>query len=127
VEEVKALRAAGYNPADYIARSETLQRILKLIEDNFFSPGEQNIFRPLLNAMHSDTYMTAADFESYCTVQKQVEELYRKPLEWNRRCVMNIANMGGFSSDRSIQEYADNIWHLKPCHVEMKDFTGKKQ
>ena len=127
VEEVKALRAAGYNPADYIARSEMLQRILKLIEDNFFSPGEQNIFRPLLNAMHSDTYMTAADFESYCSVQQQVAELYRKPLEWNRRCAMNIANMGGFSSDRSIQEYADHIWHLKPCHVEMKDFTGKKK
>ena len=127
VEEVKQLRAAGYNPADFIAGSPTLQRILKLIENNFFSPGEQDIFRPLLDSMQSDTYMTAADFESYCSVQQKVSDLYRRPKEWNRRCVMNIANMGIFSSDRSIQEYARNIWKLTPCHVTVKDFAGKKK
>ncbi|MBQ9337426.1 MAG: glycogen/starch/alpha-glucan phosphorylase, partial [Lentisphaeria bacterium] len=123
VEEVKALRAAGYNPADFISRNETLQRILKLIENNFFSPGEQDIFRPLIDAMHSDTYMTAADFDSYCNVQRQVSELYLKKAEWNRRCVMNIAGMGRFSSDRSIREYAENIWHLEPYHVDLEAFN----
>ena len=127
VDEVKALRSAGYNPADFIARNETLQRIMKLIESNFFSPGEQDIFRPLLDSMHSDTYMNAADFESYCSVQQKVSELYRKPREWNSRCVKNIAGMGKFSSDRSIQEYADNIWHLKPCPVELKDFSAPRK
>ena len=127
VEEVKALRASGYNPADFIARSETLQRIMKLIESNFFSPGETDIFRPLLDSMHSDTYMNAADFESYCSVQQSVSEVYRQPKEWNRRCVMNIANMGGFSSDRSIQEYAKNIWHLEPCPVELKEFSAPRK
>ncbi len=127
VDEVKKLRADGYNPSDFIARSEMLQRILKLIESNFFSPGEQDIFRPLLDSMHSDTYMTAADFESYRTVQRQVSELYRQPAEWNSRCVKNIANMGGFSSDRSIQEYARNIWHLDPCPVELKDFSAPRK
>ncbi|MBO5997238.1 MAG: glycogen/starch/alpha-glucan phosphorylase, partial [Alphaproteobacteria bacterium] len=127
VEEVKALRASGYNPADFIARSETLQRIMKLIESNFFSPGETDIFRPLLDSMHSDTYMNAADFESYCSVQQSVSEVYRQPKEWNRRCVMNIANMGGFSSDRSIQEYAHNIWHLEPCPVELKEFSAPRK
>ena len=127
VEEVKALRASGYNPADFIARSEMLQRIMKLIESNFFSPGETDIFRPLLDSMHSDTYMNAADFESYCSVQQSVSEVYRQPGEWNRRCVMNIANMGGFSSDRSIQEYAQNIWHLQPCPVELKEFAAPRK
>ena len=122
VDEVKARRAAGYNPMDFIGRNETLRRILKLIEGNFFSPGEQDIFRPLLDAMHSDTYMTAADFDSYCEVQRQVSDLYRQPAEWNRRCVMNIAGMGRFSSDRSIREYAENIWHLQPYHVDMDEF-----
>ncbi|MBO4648936.1 MAG: glycogen/starch/alpha-glucan phosphorylase [Lentisphaeria bacterium] len=125
VDEVKALRSSGYNPMDFIARSEKLQRILHLIESNFFSPGELDIFRPLIDAMHSDTYMTAADFESYCTVQQSVADLYRRSSDWQRRCVLNIANMGRFSSDRSIREYADNIWKLKPCHVNMKNFAGK--
>ncbi|MBQ6599480.1 MAG: glycogen/starch/alpha-glucan family phosphorylase, partial [Lentisphaeria bacterium] len=127
VDEVKKLRADGYNPADFIGRSEMLQRILKLIESNFFSPGEQDIFRPLLDSMHSDTYMTAADFESYCTVQRQVSELYRKPAEWNGCCVKNIANMGGFSSDRSIQEYAKNVWHLEPLPIKLKDFSAPRK
>ena len=126
VDEVKTLRNSGYNPMDFISRSEKLQRILKLIESNFFSPGELDIFRPLIDAMHSDTYMTAADFESYCTVQQSVADLYRRPADWQHSCVINIANMGRFSSDRSIREYAENIWKLKPCHVSMKDFFDKK-
>ena len=122
VEEVKALRASGYDPMSFISRNEMLQRIMKLIENNFFSPGEHDVFRPLLDSMHSDTYMTAADYESYCTVQQSVAELYRTPAEWNRRCVMNIANMGRFSSDRSIREYAENIWQVKPYHVNLETF-----
>ena len=127
VDEVKALRASGYDPAEFIARNEMLQRIMKLIESNFFSPGEHDIFRPLLDSMHSDTYMNAADFESYCSVQQEVSKLYLQPREWNRRCVKNIANMGGFSSDRSIREYADNIWKLKSCPVELKQFSAPRK
>ena len=123
VDEVRNLRSAGYNPMEFIERSDMLKRIMALIDSDFFSPGERGIFRPLLDSLHSDTYMTAADYESYCAVQNSVSELYRNPGEWNRRCVINIANMGRFSSDRSIQEYADNIWQLKPYHVDMKKFN----
>ena len=100
---------------------------MKLIESNFFSPGEHDIFRPLLDSMHSDTYMNAADFESYCSVQQEVSKLYLQTREWYRRCVKNIANMGGFSSDRSIREYADNIWKLKSCPVELKQFSAPRK
>ena len=121
VDEVRNLRSSGYNPYDYINRSEKLRRVIGLIESDFFSPGEHGIFKPILDSFHSDTYMTAADFESYCEVQKSVSELYRNPPEWNRRCLINIANMGMFSSDRSIQDYATKIWHVKPVKVELED------
>ena len=119
VDEVRALRNAGYNPAEFMERSPMLKRIVRLIESNFFSPGEKDVFRPLLDALQSDTYMCAADFESYCAKQAEVEALYADPEAWNRCCVKNIANMGMFSSDRSIQEYASEIWHVKPCRVDM--------
>ena len=121
VDEVRNLRNSGYNPYDYINRSEKLRRVIGLIESDFFSPGEHGIFKPILDSFHYDTYMTAADFESYCEVQKSVSELYRNPGEWNRRCLLNIANMGMFSSDRSIQDYATKIWHVKPVKVEMEE------
>ena len=121
VDEVRNLRSSGYNPYDYINRSEKLRRVIGLIESDFFSPGEHGIFKPILDSFHYDTYMTAADFESYCEVQKSVSELYRNPGEWNRRCLLNIANMGMFSSDRSIQDYATKIWHVKPVKVEMEE------
>ena len=121
VDEVNALRSSGYNPYDFINRNEKLRRVIGLIESDFFSPGEHGIFKPILDSFHYDTYMTAADFESYDTVQKSVSELYRNPEEWNRRCLFNIANMGMFSSDRSIQDYATKIWNLKPVKVEMEN------
>ncbi len=121
VDEVDALRNSGYNPYDFINRNEKLRRVIGLIESDFFSPGEHGIFKPILDSFHYDTYMTAADFESYDTVQKSVSELYRNPEEWNRRCLFNIANMGMFSSDRSIQDYATKIWNLKPVKVEMEN------
>lgn len=121
VDEVNALRSSGYNPYDFINRNEKLRRVIGLIESDFFSPGEHGIFKPILDSFHYDTYMTAADFESYDTVQKSVSELYRNPGEWNRRCLFNIANMGMFSSDRSIQDYATKIWNLKPVKVEMEN------
>ncbi|OQA81227.1 MAG: Maltodextrin phosphorylase [Lentisphaerae bacterium ADurb.Bin242] len=118
VEEVKKLRSEGYDPMAFIGKNEKLQRIFTLIENDFFSPGECGIFKPLLDSLRADTYMLAADFESYCDTQIRVADTYRNAREWNRRCVMNIANMGYFSSDRSIQEYADKIWHVAPYHVK---------
>ena len=58
--------------------------------------------------------MTLADFTAYSSIQSEIEALYRDPLEWNRKAVLNVANSGYFSSDRSIQDYLDNIWHTSP-------------
>ena len=82
------------------------------------------IFKPILDSLDYDNYMCAADFDSYAAVQNQVAELYRKPIEWQRKALHNVAMMGLFSSDRSIREYAEKIWDVKPCPVNVSNKHG---
>ena len=124
VDEVRQLREQGYHPSEFVEKSPLLKRALDLIRNNFFSPGEFDIFKQILDSLDYDNYMCAADFDSYASVQKQVAELYRKPIEWQRKCLRNIANMGFFSSDRSIREYAENIWDIEPCPVNVSNSHG---
>ncbi|MBO4303509.1 MAG: glycogen/starch/alpha-glucan phosphorylase [Lentisphaeria bacterium] len=120
VDEVRSLREKGYDARSFIEKDPRLQRIIKLISDDFFSSGEQKIFRPLVESLYSDNYMTCADFASYAETQKKVSEEYRNSALWNGKCAMNIARMGCFSSDRSIQDYAEKIWKITPLHVKMR-------
>ena len=120
VNEVQALQANGYDPRTYIEGNGKLKRIIDLIASDFFSPGERGIFQPVVDSLYSDHYMCCADFESYTSVQAQVAQEYKETMLWNRKCAFNIARMGGFSSDRSIQEYAENIWKISPLHIKMK-------
>lgn len=124
VSEVNTLRASGYNPRQFIDQNPKLRRVIELIRSNFFSPGEQDVFKPLLDSLNTDFYMSAADFQSYSNVQQEVSKLYRNQKEWNKRCVYNIANMGMFSSDRAIKEYAEKIWDVKSTHVDLNDAHG---
>ncbi len=120
VDEVCELRKNGYRPQDYIEASPLLKRAIDLIRNNFFSLGEHDVFRPVLDSLTYDNYMVAADFASYTEIQSQVSQLYRNQAEWQRACLRNIANMGFFSSDRSIREYSDHIWHTTPCRVSVQ-------
>ncbi len=124
VDEVRQLRERGYRPGEFVEKSPLLKRAIELIRTNFFSPGEFDIFRPILDSLDSDNYMCAADFDSYAAVQEQVAELYRKPIEWQKKCLQNIAKMGYFSSDRSIQEYAEKIWDIRPCPINISNNHG---
>ena len=124
VDEVRQLREQSYRPREYVERSPMLKRALELIRNNFFSPGEFDIFRPILDSLDYDNYMCAADIDSYAAVQAQVAELYRNPVEWQKKCLHNIAKMGYFSSDRSIQEYAEKIWDVKPCPINIANKHG---
>lgn len=117
VKEVQELRNRKYNPREFIAKSPLLARALDLIRNNFFTPGELDIFRPILDNLDYDPYMVAADFESYREVQEKVANLYCDKKAWTAKCLKNIAGMGYFSSDRSIQEYADLIWKIQPCPI----------
>ena len=83
--------------------------------DGTFSNGDRNTYAPLVaDWLTKDWFMTLADFTAYSSIQSEIEALYRDPLEWNRKAVLNVANSGYFSSDRSIQDYLDNIWHTSP-------------
>ena len=121
VDEVTQLRNSGYNPGAFIAQNPYLRRALELIRDNFFTPGEPDIFRPIIDSFNYDTYMVAADFASYMETQKKIADLYRDPVKWQEKCLHNIAKMGMFSSDRSIRDYAEKIWNIKPVSVKSKN------
>ena len=121
VEEVNALRAKGYNPRSAIDANPYLKRALELIRNDFFSPSSRGVFQPLVDTMNYDYYMVAADFASYAETQAAMARLYKDQTEWTRRCIHNIANMGTFSSDRSIRDYAEKIWELSPVPVTLPD------
>jgi len=87
--------------------------------NRFCKPNEQGIFQPIVDLLlkNGDYYLHLADFESYMEYQDKVSELYLKPDEWYRKAILNTARMGKFSSDRSIEEYAKNIWGIKSVKV----------
>lgn len=119
VDEVKALKAGSYNPWDYYYANPELKAVLDWFDTDFFTPGRpgelSSIKRALLDG--GDTYLALADFESYSEAQKKVDAMYRDKKVWAKAVIVNSATMGKFNSDRSIQDYADNIWYLKPCTV----------
>ena len=119
VDEVKALKAKGYNPWDYYYANPELKAVLDWFDTDFFTPGRpgelSSIKRALLDG--GDTYLALADFESYSEAQKKVDAMYRDKKAWAKAVIVNSATMGKFNSDRSIQDYCDNIWYLKPCSV----------
>jgi starch phosphorylase len=115
-EQVTELRHSGYNPQDYYRRDEELSRALDMIADGFFAPQEPHLFQPIIQGLldQGDYYMLLADYRAYVTAQEAVSRLYRDRDEWARRSILNTARMGKFSSDRSVLEYARNIWHVEP-------------
>ncbi|MBW5812257.1 glycogen phosphorylase [Yersinia kristensenii] len=118
-EQVEALRNSGYNPRKYYDEDPELHLALTQIATGVFSPEEPNRYTSLFDSLvnFGDHYQLLADYRSYVDTQEQVDTLYRHPDEWTRKTLLNIANMGYFSSDRTIEEYADEIWHIKPIRL----------
>ncbi|MGL4860211.1 MAG: glycogen phosphorylase [Enterobacteriaceae bacterium] len=118
-EQVEALRHNGYNPRDYYENDPELHQVLTQIKTGFFSPEDPNRYSNLFDILvnFGDYYQLLADYRSYVDTQDKVDALYRVPDEWTRKTLLNITNMGYFSSDRTIQEYADDIWHIKPIRI----------
>lgn len=114
-EEVFALKTRGYNPYDFYQANPALKRVLDAISDGLFSPTQLDLFRPIVDTLlvHGDPYCICADFESYVKCQEKVAELYRDREEWMRKACVTMASMGKFSSDRTIKEYAQEIWKLE--------------
>ncbi len=116
-DEVGALRP-NYNPGEYAAKNPYLKKALDLIYEGLFNPEEPDLFRPLIGQLlNEDRYLVLADFEAYHQCQLLVDQTYRNPDVWIRKAVLNVAKMGRFSSDRTIKEYNQDIWHAKPLKI----------
>ncbi len=113
--EVRALRQSGYQPMRYYETNAQLRAALDAISGNLFSPSEPGRYRALVDSLlwGGDPYMLLADYASYVATQERVDALYRQPEEWTTRAIANVAGMGPFSADRTIQEYAAQIWHTE--------------
>jgi starch phosphorylase len=118
--EVQQIQAEGYRPWEVYHGNEHLRSAVDLIASGLFSHGDTELFRPLTdNLIHSDPFMVLADFQSYVDRQREVDHAYRAPHHWDRMSILNTARMGKFSSDRSIQDYVDHIWHVPPVPIAL--------
>lgn len=120
VEQVNELRANNYNPYDYYYKNAEIKAVLDWLETDYFTPGKPGALASLKHSLldHGDAYLVLADYESYCEANHKVDALYRDKTAWAKAAILNTANMGKFTSDRSIGEYVDKIWRLKACDVE---------
>ena len=119
VEEVVALTAKGYCSQDYYQADEELRAVIDWLGSDYFTPGELGAFGSLHHSLLAggDPFLLLADYRSYCTAQASADQAYRDPAQWARRAILNTARLGKFSSDRTIREYANDIWHLPSVKV----------
>ena len=118
--EVESLRHRGYRPHDYYESNPALRGVIDFIRDGFFSRGDVNMFRPLVDSLLNwDTYMLFADFQSYLETQELVNTVYQDPTQWSRMSILNVARSGKFSSDRTICEYAQDIWRVSRVPIRL--------
>jgi len=119
-EEVAEIWRRGYRPMEACARDPLLAEVLDLIRAGLFSRGDTELFRPLLdNLCWHDPYLVLADFSSYRECQQTVSAAYTSTDSWVRMSILNTARSGLFSSDRTIREYARDIWHVRPVPVRL--------
>jgi starch phosphorylase len=119
VEQVAALRKRGYHPWEVYRSDRRVKAVLDALSSGLFSPGEPGLFRPVVDSLLNggDPYLVLADFAAYCDCQEQVEAAYRDPERWTRMAILNVARTGTFSSDRTIRQYAEEIWRIRPVPV----------
>ncbi|RUV95683.1 glycogen/starch/alpha-glucan phosphorylase [Mesorhizobium sp. M1A.F.Ca.IN.022.07.1.1] len=111
--EVAERRDNGYNPRGVIASSPELSQAVSAISSGVFSPDDPNRYRDLMNGLYqSDWFMVAADFDSYAACQREVDDVWRNSPDWYARAIRNVARVGWFSSDRTIRQYAKEIWNV---------------
>lgn len=120
VEDVTELDKEGYNAQEYYDRLPELKQAIDQIKSGFFSPKEPDLFKDVVNMLfHHDRFKVFADYEAYVKCQEKVSELYLNSKAWTKMVIRNIAAAGKFSSDRTIKEYARDIWHVEPSDLKI--------
>ncbi|WP_225411036.1 glycogen/starch/alpha-glucan phosphorylase [Stigmatella hybrida] len=118
-DEVIERKRHGYRPREVYHQHQELREAIDLISSGFFSPEDKHLFKPLVDSLlEEDRYLVLADFESYRAKQEDVARAYLDPDTWTRKCILNVARAGIFSSDRTIRQYAEEIWRVKQTPVE---------
>jgi starch phosphorylase len=114
VDQVKELRASGYHPWSYYENHEELRAVVEWIGSDYFTPGEPGALAGLRHGLlqGGDPFLVLADYAAYAAAQEQVDHAYRDPADWARKAILNVARVGFFSSDRTIQDYNREIWKL---------------
>jgi starch phosphorylase len=119
---INALREGGYEPHAHYEGNSELKKAIDLIGSGFFSPGDSGLFKPLVDELlNRDEYFVLADYPSYVECQDEANKVYGQRERWVTRSILNVARMGRFSSDRSIREYVEKIWKVKPLVSVGKD------
>ncbi len=125
-EVIRYENEGGYDPMQIFNNDQDIRRILMQLINGYFSPQDPELFRDLYNSLlntkssdRADTYFILKDFRSYAQAQKRVEAAYRDEAWWAKAAILNVSNVGKFSSDRTIQEYVDDIWHLEKVTVDI--------
>ena len=113
-DEVMEKKQSGYNPREVYMQNAELKAVLDMVQQGFFSGPQANLFQPILENLldHGDPYMILADFQSFCDIQEKIGNAYLDIDTWTRKSIINVSRMGKFSSDRSIKEYAKDIWNV---------------
>ncbi|MET0658568.1 MAG: glycogen/starch/alpha-glucan phosphorylase [Steroidobacteraceae bacterium] len=119
-DEVNRVKAGGYRPRDYYDRDPELRAALDSIANGTFSNGDTGVFRPLIDhLLDYDTYLLLADYRAYVDAQGEADRAYRDVPRWTRMSILNTARAGKFSSDRSIREYSERIWHTQATPITL--------
>jgi len=120
VEQVNELLSRGYNPGEYYNSNSELRAVIDWLGSDYFTPDEgSHVLAPLRdNLLYHDPFLCLADFQAYCDAQDKVSESFLDKTRWAKMAIMNTARVGKFSSDRTISEYARDIWKLKPVHIK---------
>ena len=123
VDEVAQQKQDGYNPKEYYDNNLELKQTLDMISNGFFSPENADLYTPIIDMLlnQGDHFMVLADYAAYIDCQEKVSELYKNKTEWTKKSILNVANMGLFSSDRTIAEYAKEIWNIKPVNIDLNN------
>ena len=125
-EVIEHEKKRDYDPMQIFNQDQDVRKVLMQLINGMYSPNDPELFRDLYNSLlntqctqYADTYFILADFRSYVEAQKRVMEAYKDEKNWAKSAILNVAHSGKFSSDRTIQEYVDDIWHLNRIKVDL--------